>query len=634
MKKHITIGVVGHTHHGKTSLIQWLTGRDFAQKAPALKPNLSFDAGIVHFQLTSDITVAFIDVPGSGNFVKNTVRGLCAADLCVLVVDAADGVMPQTVECIKIIDYLKIPHGLIALSKSDLVDDELLEYAELEVKDAVEHTVLSGKSIVSFSVADERARDPLLSCLISIIEKIPGKNSQAPFRLWIDHVTTVAGFGTVVCGTVISGVICQDDPVCIVPLMAETKARTIEVNHRKVAAAVAGQRAGISLPRISFKQIRRGMALVKKDTITPGLFLNTQITATKLLKNRQRVRLHLGTSVSNVGMVLMDKPHLTPGDSILAQFRLQKPLIALPSDPVIISQLDTQKVIGGGVVLETTNLKYRAARAQQVIAYLEARRANNMEKTIECYLRCNSNRLIPSRKIADHTGFTVQEIIAKLEQPIKKEEITVCDGDKLILNEVYEKAKEKVRQSIKNMLSKDPLKKSINKEEIRHQFHKGMDDSLLQCVLSDLCANGGIIKCESGYMIPDFMASLTSEQEKTARILLSYAKEMGMNTFSAGGFCYHMRGNFKKNEIQKILEYLNRQGKLIHLKDNTFLNADVLDEIKCRVEKSIVEKGSIRPADSIEILGYGRTRGIAVLEYLDDIGFTCRQGDVRTLKRL
>jgi len=255
-----------------------------------------------------------------------------------------------------------------------------------------------------------------------------------------------------------------------------------------------------------------------------------------------------------------------------------------------------------------------------------------MEKVIECFLRNNSSRLCSCRDISDHTGFSFKRLSAKLRQLIEKGKIKAFDADRLILVDAYEESAEKVRQSIKNVILKDPLKKSINKEEIRHQFHQPIDDSLLQSILNDLCGKGRIIKCEPGYMIPDFMVQLNNEQEKTAHLLFSYAKEMGLNTFSAGGFCYHTHGNFKKNEIQKLLEYLNRQGKLIHLNDNTFLSSEVLEEIKCRVQYHIAEKGSIRLADSMEIFGYGRSRGVAVLEYLDDIGFTCRQGDIRVLK--
>jgi selenocysteine-specific elongation factor len=520
---------------------------------------------------------------------------------------------------------------MVVISKADLVDPELMELAELEIHDAVQHTVFSGKPVIRFSATGSSGKEKLLSCIKQAIEEMPGKNPDAAFRMWIDEAIGAPGFGTVACGTILSGVLSQDDPLCLLPLCRETRARSLEVHHRKAATAFAGQRVGINLPKISLKEVRRGMVLVKQKPENLFVFLNAELTADATIKNLQRVKLYLGTSVFNARVTLMDQPLLSSGQIGLVQFRLNKPLFAVPRDPFVICGMNTQTVIGGGLILEAAKEKFRAAKSSRMIPYLQALRSGDLRMTIQYYLRNHSRRLVDRNELSEYTGFSSQIIRREISELINEGEIISCDNKTVLLKETYAALTMKIQQAVDAFLLTDPLKKAVGRDEIRKAVDLPVDDALLKYMLDDLYRLNRIVKVKGGYIVAGFAVVLNPAQQKMADILMHYAWESGLSSFSAGNYCKVINHDFKKNGTQKILEFLHEQGKLIRLNNNNFLNADVLEDIKRRVKQAIDEKGSICMSDSQDILGYGRSKAAPVFEYLDEIGFTCRQGDERRL---
>jgi selenocysteine-specific elongation factor len=380
-EKHITIGVAGHVDHGKTSLVKALTGIDTDRLQEEKRRGLSIESVIAPMELSSGGTVAFVDVPGHTDFMKNTIRGLSSVDAAVLVVAADDGIMPQTREHLEILRFLGAETGFVVLSKADLVDEETLQLAELEVRELLEGTFLEAKPVVNFSALDRRGLDEIRMQVESLVEGCRGKNHQDPFRLWIDQVRGVQGFGTVVSGTVLAGKIRENDPVVLLPPGLETRVRSLEGHHKKLPEASAGQRVGLSLPKIQLQDVGRGMLLAGTGSVPPSRYLNVNLKvlpgAGKPLKNAQKVKIYLGTSVTHARVVLMSGDVLLPGESGLAQLRPSKPVPALPSDPFVVCLMDIPTVIGGGKVLETGSQKYRPAKAPITIPYLQALQVRN-----------------------------------------------------------------------------------------------------------------------------------------------------------------------------------------------------------------------------------------------------------------
>lgn len=634
VEKHVTVGIAGHVDHGKTALVRCLTGIDTDRLPLEKRRGLSIESSIAPLQLPSGRQVALIDVPGHSDFIKNTIRGLGCVDMAVLVVAADDGIMPQTLEHMEILKFFGVKSGFIVLSKADLVDQETLELAELEICETVKMTFLEAKPALAFSAIDQRGLEGILRQMESDLEKMAGKDLKADFRLWIDQVKTVTGFGTVAAGTVLSGTLSQGDTIHILPDERETRVRFIEVHHERVPQAVAGQRAAINLHNVSFKAIKRGMVLAKPGSVRPSYLLNAELevlkNATKPICNHHRVMLHFGTSAINALVVLMEKKDLLPGEKGLVQFRLMRPVAILPKDPFVVCRLGNRTVAGGGIVFEVPREKFRAAKAEKILPYLKVMQKGDLKAVIECVLKRRLDRLILAEDIARYSGIPIEKVQAEISARVDKGDLLSFEDQGYLKKERYELLKRNTIKVAKEILSENPLKSTLNGEELRDRLR--VEGAAFQKILKELCQEGKLTRTDNGFRVPNFSAHLLPELEKLAAILFDYAQNAGFVPFSADTFWKHHKKKFNKNEIQRLLDHLYSQNKLIRLNNNRFLTFQAMEEIKEKIRHVIVRKGGLTLADCKEILGYGRTGGIPVLEYLDEIGFTCRKGDERILQ--
>ena len=637
MEKHITIGVAGHVDHGKTALVQCLTGIHTDRLQEEKRRGFSIESGIAPLNLLSGIQVALVDVPGQTSFLKNTIRGLSCVDMAILVVAADDGVMPGTLEHLNILNFLKVKSGLIVLSKADLVDDEMLELGKLEIMDQIKGTFLEGKPVISYSAVDQRGINEIRLNIEKQVKNIAGKNQHAPFRLWIDQIRTFTGFGTVASGTILSGTIRQDDILHLLPSGKETRARFLEVHQQRVSQSVAGQRVGINLHNVPLKDIKRGMMLTKPETVNGTYILNVVIhllqSVKAPIKNRQRVKLYMGTSVTNTMAVIMEEEQVKPGERGLVQFRLIKPVPALPGDPFVICPLNLRAVIGGGLVLEIPLEKYRAARAATTIPYLRALQNGNLKSVIDHFFDRNISHPFTAADIARKTGFQIKEVEAEVRLRVKIGEILYFEGRGFFGKDRYEALKESLLKIVANVLSENPFQATIMPEEIKTRLLPSIDEAPFQRMLAELCQEGKLVKANGGFQVRNLSVKFSKEQERLITLLLEYAKRLGIVPFRADMFWKFHKKKFNKNEIQRLLDYLHNQKRLIRLSNGRFLTPQAMEQIKDGVRKVIMQKGRLTLADSKETLGYGRTAGVPVLEYLDAVGFTCRQENERVLKK-
>jgi len=637
MGKHITIGIAGHVDHGKTSLIKAMTGIDTDRLQEEKRRGLSIESGIAPMDLSSGESVALMDVPGHTDFLKNTIRGLSCVDAAVLVVAADDGIMPQTREHVDILRFLGAEEGFLVLSKADLVDEETLDLAELEVRELLEGTFLEEKPMIPFSAVDRRGVDEIRMQVERLTETCRGKNGQIPFRLWIDQVKGVQGFGTLVSGTILSGRLKENDPLVLLPIGVETRVRSLESHHMRIQEAVAGRRVGISLHKVQFQDVGRGMLLACPGTVLLSNYLNVEITvlagAKKPLTNGQRVKIYLGTSVTSAPVRLMGKENLGPGEGGLAQLRLVKPLPAQPSDGFVICLLDVPTVIGGGKVLEVGSQKYRGAKAPTMFPYLKALQERNPRDTLFRFFENNPGRTATVEEIAGTTGFSREDLDGEARRMLAHKELLLLRDQRLIKEASYEAMKARLFEAIRELLKENALRGAVNMEEARAQARLSSDLGLIQEMLEDLCRDGILTKVGGGYQAPDLAGNLSREQENLIGLLLDFASKSGLNPFSADTIWKLHDKKIEKKVIQKHLYYLKGQRKLVILGDKRFLSIEALEEIKRRVAKVIEKKGAFRIPDCKEALGYGRTVAIPILEHLDTIGFTRRQGDERVFMK-
>jgi selenocysteine-specific elongation factor len=334
MSTPFTIGVAGHVDHGKTTLVRALTGIDTDRKAEEKARGLSIEAGVAELKLPSGRSVALIDVPGHTDFLKNTIRGLNSVDMAILVVAANDGVMPQTREHLEILKSFHAGSGLVVLSKTDLVDEETLDLAELELNELLGSFFLEQRPILKFTHQRPELGTKIVNSVDKALNDLPHKQVDQPFRMWIDQVRSIQGHGTVASGTISTGTVHCNDEIELLPSGIKTRARSLESHACAVSRAIAGQRVGINLHRVPLADVRRGMILVAPETVHPVYLIDVRIdvlaAARRGIKNRQRVKIYMGTSITNGMVVLMECDRLEPGKTGLAQIRLLRPVAALP----------------------------------------------------------------------------------------------------------------------------------------------------------------------------------------------------------------------------------------------------------------------------------------------------------------
>jgi len=634
-EKNISIAIAGHVDHGKTTLVRSLTGVDTDRLTEEKRRGFSIECGVAALDLPSGERVALVDVPGQTRFLKNTIRGLSCVDMAILVVAADDGVMPQTLDHLDILNLLKVRSGFVVLSKADLVDEETLELAGMEIQEMVKGTFLEEKPIVPFSAVNRRGIADIVRHIALEGEDLGGRPCDAPFRLWIDQLRGLPGFGTVVTGTILSGSVSQDDRLCLLPSGKETRARFLEVHHHRVPKAAAGQRVGINLPRVTVKEVGRGMLLCKPGAFAATSLLNGEIRvrsrAAGPLRNRQRVKLHLGTSITNTMVVLMERERLEPGESGLAQLRLAAPVAALPTDPFVVSLLNVHSVIAGGTVLEIPLEKYRRARAAATIPYLKAIQNGNLKSVMDRFFSDHVRNPVCAPDIARRTGFAVQEIGAEIHRRVMSGEMLSFEGRGFMGKGRYQALKEELVKVVEKVLSGNPFQRAVIPDEIRSRLPHGSDKAMVQGMLTELCQEGRLNHADGAYQIPNVSARLSQEQERTVRLLLQYGRELGLVPFCADMFWKFHNKKFNKNEILRLLDFLCAQDRLIRLRNDRFLTPEALEQIKEGVRRIIRNKGRLTLADMKEIVGYGRTVGVPVLDYLDAIGFTRREGNERVL---
>ena len=635
MEKHVTFGIAGHVDHGKTSLVRLLTGIDTDRLKEEKRRGLSIESGIAPMLASPDLTISLVDVPGHTDFLKSTIRGLSCVDAAALVIAADDGVMPQTKEHLEILSFFGTKKGFVVLSKADLVDEETLELARLEIEELVRDTFLERSKIVAFSAVDGRGLDEVREEITNTATIVPGKSLDAPFRLWIDQVKGFPGFGTVVSGTVLSGRLSENDAVAVLPAGIETRARSLQVHHKKVEGITAGQRAGINLHKISEREVTRGMLIAEPGTQEIARLLNVRLhvpsRVAQGLKDHQKIRLHIDTAVVNATLILMERNFLGQGEGGFAQMRLSHDLSACPGDTFLISPLNVQTLIGGGSILELTKEKFRMAKAARMIPYLNAIWRRDSDSFIELLIRLERNDLLDPVQITKTTGFGTDEIKSSLERKIGSGELISFGDAGSFPSERFNVLKEKLPTILAEILQENPLKQSASSEEIKARLAPSLDDIPFKVMLSRLVEGGEVVKKEGGFRLPNFSASLSGERQTLVDMLLAYAEESGFVPFSADTFWKLHRRQHNKNELQRLLDYLHNQGRLIRLNNRRYMTPRAMEEIKEKTSNLIKGKGSIGIGDCKEIMGYGRTVGVPVLEYLDSIGFTRRDGDKRTL---
>ncbi len=487
----IILGTAGHIDHGKTSLIKALTGVDTDRLKEEKARGITIELGFASLTLPNGQKIGIVDVPGHERFVRHMLAGATGMDLVALIIAADEGVMPQTREHLEICQLLQVKIGLVVLTKVDLVEEEWLELVEEDVHNFLKGTFLEEAPIVRFSAVTGQGKMEFLEILEKLSANIQFKPITGIFRLPVDRVFTIKGFGTVVTGTAISGRVRVGDLVEIYPPQFKARVRNIQMHDENVEEAVAGSRTAINLQGIDKLDIERGMVVATPEALLASPRLDARLdilpSAGRPLKNRREIRLHTGTSEELATIILLSQDELAPGESGLVQFRLTTPLAVKPFDRFVIRNVSPALTIGGGHFLHINPPKHRRLQ-ENIIQGLEFLEKCSEAERIAFYLRESGAAGLSQPELIKLLSLNNTEVDPILKNMVKTGQIILYDleNNRYVLKAEVKELQNQAAQFLQKFHQSQPLKLGLSKEELRRRLPEELEVRLFNYLLQDL----------------------------------------------------------------------------------------------------------------------------------------------------
>ena len=635
--RNIVVGTAGHIDHGKSALVEALTGTHPDRLEEEKRRGITLDIGFAFLQL-GDISIGFVDVPGHERFVRNMLAGASGFDLVLLVIAADESIKPQTREHFEICKLLGIPRGLVALTKCDLVDLEVLELVRLETEEFIRGSFLEGAPIIPVSAKTGVGLDELRWQLARIAAEAPLKDASRYFRLPIDRAFAMKGFGTVVTGTLIAGQVKAEDEVELFPARRRLRVRGVQSGGKTVVSASAGQRTALNLAGIEHHEVRRGMVLAAPKRFEATSRLDTRIlllASARKLKNRARVHFHHGSAETIAEVHLFGATEMKPGSTALAQLRLAEATLALPGDHFILRQFSPVVTIGGGTVLHLPRgRKLRDAEAMNFLQTQESGLNGDMParaaalKAIVCSNADGST--LPD--LVMRTGWPEEEIRGMLKDLAADGQLRVAGDAPLVAvsAEIVASCTERIVREVERFHRANPLAEAISKEDLRTRCASALRADIFRAALEDavaaskLAVAGDLVK-RAGRAIElqpgEARAKEQIEREFERGGLAAPAIEAVLATLSV-----------EKDQAQKILHLLLRERILLKISDDVVLHREAVEHVRKLLAEYKRTRGErLGVTDFKELAGITRKYAIPLLEYLDRTGVTRRVGDYRVI---
>ena len=621
--KNIIAGTAGHIDHGKTALVRALTGIDTDRLQEEKRRGISIDLGFAHLDLTPELRIGFVDVPGHERFVKNMLAGVGGIDLVLLVIAADESIMPQTREHFDICRLLAIRQGIVVLTKADLVDRDMLILARLEAEDFVAGSFLEGAPCVAVSSTTGEGLEELRARLTELAAAIPAKDSSRPFRLPIDRAFSMRGFGTVVTGTLVSGSVAREQEVELHPGGRRLRVRGIQVHGEAAERALAGQRTALNLAGIEPQDLARGMVLAE-----PGRFRATNVIdcaldllpSAKPLKNRAPVHFHAGTAEVEAEVRLLEHSEtLRPGARAYVRLILREPLLVAPGDRFIIRMFSPVVTIGGGVVVDITGRRYRRGdKASQRLGTLE--RGTPIERV--ALLVRESKYGLGAAELAAATGLGEAEI----EQAAASDVLLVIRQPELWLvdREWSSTALARVTEVVRDFHRQHPLAPGIPREQVRSREFPGAPPFLLDALVaraSTLVVEGETLRLASHKVV------LKQDEEQASASMEAVFEKAGLAVPPVSEAL--AKSGVDPARARTLLQILLRQGRLVKIGDDLVFHRSALASLRQLLAPYKGQRLAVPQFK--DLAGVSRKYAIPLLEYLDRERVTRRDGDQRVV---
>ncbi len=632
--KHVILGTAGHIDHGKTSLVKALTGVDTDRLKEEKERGITIELGFTFLDLPSGIRLGIIDVPGHEKFVKHMVAGVWGIDLVALIIASDEGSMPQTREHLDICKLLNVKKGLVVLTKIDLVNRELLDLAKEEVGEIVRDTFLEGAPILTVSSLTGEGIPQLRSTLDILSREIEERSSNGLFRLPIDRVFILKGFGTVVTGTVVSGNLSLGETVQILPTGLEGKVRNLQVYNRSVEKTVAGERAAVNLQGIETSAIERGDVLIRPNTLKPTQLIDAYLeylpNASRSLKHRTKQRFHIGTTLTNASIFFLDREELAPGKEGFVQLRLERPVVALPHDRFVIRGSSAIQTVGGGVVLDNHPVKHKRY-SSSVMADLSLLKDGTIEQALLQHIHYSGMGGITLEGLLNRIEMPTLEIQSILRKMAEKGDLLWIDPEKLKVIEraQFQELREKVLAQLGKFHQGFPMKSGLFKEELRTKLPHEVDIKLFQVLINELIQSNEVVLEKDKLRLPSHQISSLDEKGLVKRVEAAVLKgELQPPSPKELSEAW----SEKEEEVRSIFEHLVHEGRFVKIKGELFFHRTPLENLRGELVTYLKSHQEITTPQFKEMTKVSRKYAIPLIEYFDQIKLTIRLGEKRVLR--
>ena len=617
--KRIVIGTAGHVDHGKTSLIKAMTGVDCDRLKEEKQRGLTIELGFTFLDLPSGTRVGVVDVPGHVKFIRHMLSGASGIDLVLLVVAADEGVMPQTIEHIQICGLLGIERGIVVLTKTDMVDDDLLQLAKSDIQDFVSKTFLRDAPIVPVSSVTGEGLDELRRTIDGQLSDLSERKLDRIPVLPVDRVFTIKGFGTVVTGTMKQGFFQEEQEVEVQPAGLKARVRNIQVYGEDVDKAFAGTRTAINLQGLATDDIARGQWVVPSGSIGPTLVLDARID---LLDDpgKAMVKVHIGTAEVMAEMNVRETDGVT-----VARMRLKEPVVACFGDRFIIRTVSPARTVAGGTVLNPSPARRFSEDITQDL--LDPSRARQLRGVI----KDAGLRGISKGALAAAFAESAASLDRALGELTTTGQVVRFDpnNDLYVFDEYLKSLVALMVQKVSGHHEANPSSPGISREHLRSSLKGSIDQKLFHKALTELIRKGVIEEEGPSIRMKGFAPSLGNALEGVGEKVYLKLLKSGLEPPKVQEIAEHLRMGAR--QMEEVLGFLTRQGRLTKISDDLYLPVETVSDLKEKVRNFIIEHQSLTPGDMKLIGGVSRKFAIPYLEYLDRTHFTVRVGDARRL---
>jgi selenocysteine-specific elongation factor len=637
----IIIGTAGHIDHGKSSLVQALTGTDPDRLPEEKRRGITIDLGFADLDL-GDVRVGFVDVPGHERFVKNMLAGVHGIDAVALVIAADEGVMPQTREHFEICRLLNVQKGLVVLTKTDLVEEELLSLVRAEAEELVAGSFLEGAPIVAVSARANVGFDVLLTALREIAKDVPERSADFVTRLPIDRAFTMKGFGAVVTGTLVAGEISTADELELLPEGKRVRVRGVQVHGASVERARSGQRTAVNLVGADVADIERGMVLAPIGRLRPTQIVDVQLgvlaSAPRSIRTRRRVRVHIGSAeVLARVRVLESSGEIAAGDTGFAQLRFETPVVALHDERFIIRSYSPAETIAGGLVLDPHATKHRGRELAQAHQRLQLLSSANRATKLSTFVEAAGDHGLRLAEIAARTGWTdaIVSLVAKeAQEGTAKSRITEAEGV-LVSTGHFERLCRTAVEEVKLHHQREPLSRGLPRETLRERHFLYAAPEIFRAVIGRLESDGAL-RTEKDLLCAQQHGLNLSPADQQLRDKITQVYEKAGLEAPAVDQVLALAGILPAQRAhgRKILQLLIDDGTLLRIHGEMFFHRQAIEQLKGLLRGYGTEHEPDRLIDVTkfkELAGVSRKYAIPLLEYFDSERITRRAGDKRII---